>query len=261
MTRHIAEFLYVAVRYPHSPSGLQGKACVCGTPLSSRIAEPLSNCCSHNPSPLESSNTNKMCVWMCVMLLCMWMCVLLSCLWWSLLSWSWSVLWLSCVCFCGYYVPTVMCPMLCTQCESLVVHRVIFVVFHPSTCGPQNTSVRYRKISFSLKHPVFPIADETVKLSGGDQRLRTSTLIRDSPDRGEEQDNLQGESEVSSSTSRQDSSWYDDEAKDYFSLSQENLFTRVKLYVPTEESFPISTKIYRHYQDHGYILGCVVGET
>ena len=30
---------------------------------------------------------------------------------------------------------------------------------------------------------IFPIADETVKLSGGDQVLRTSTLIRDHPDR------------------------------------------------------------------------------
>ena len=44
----------------------------------------------------------------------------------------------------------------------------------------------------------FPIADGTVKISGGDQDLRTSTLIRDSPDRGEEHDNLRGESEGSS---------------------------------------------------------------
>ena len=50
-----------------------------------------------------------------------------------------------------------------------------------------------------------PIADGTVKLSGGDQDLRTSTLIRDSPDRGEEQDNLRGESDGSSSTSLRDS--------------------------------------------------------
>ena len=37
------------------PFRTQGKACVCGTPLSFRITELLSNCCSHNPSPLESS--------------------------------------------------------------------------------------------------------------------------------------------------------------------------------------------------------------
>ena len=36
---------------------------------------------------------------------------------------------------------------------------------------------------------IFPIADGTVKISGGDRRLRTSTLIRDRPERGEEQEN------------------------------------------------------------------------
>ena len=36
---------------------------------------------------------------------------------------------------------------------------------------------------------IFPVADGSVKRSGGDQDLRSSTLIRDSPDRGEEQDN------------------------------------------------------------------------
>ena len=41
------------------PFKIRGKACVCGTPLSCRITEPLSNCCSHNPSPLESSKKKK----------------------------------------------------------------------------------------------------------------------------------------------------------------------------------------------------------
>ena len=36
---------------------------------------------------------------------------------------------------------------------------------------------------------IFPIADGTVKISGEDQHLRTSTSFWDSPDRGEEQDN------------------------------------------------------------------------
>ena len=65
---------------------------------------------------------------------------------------------------------------------------------------------------------MFPVADGTVKISGGDQDLRTATLIRDSPDRGEEQDNLRGESDGSSSTPRQDSSWYDGEAQNDFSV-------------------------------------------
>ena len=53
---------------------------------------------------------------------------------------------------------------------------------------------------------LFPIADGTVELSEGDPVLRTFTLIRDRPDRGEEQGNLQGESDGSSSTPFRDSS-------------------------------------------------------
>ena len=39
---------------------------------------------------------------------------------------------------------------------------------------------------------VFPIQDGKVKLSGGDQLLRTSTLVRDSRQRGEEREDLRG---------------------------------------------------------------------
>ena len=80
--------------------------------------------------------------------------------------------------------------------------------------------------------------------------LRTSTSIRDSPDRGEEQDNLWGESDGSSSTSRQDSSWYDGEAKNDFCsftgdfIHRRHVKPRVRLYVPTEESSPISLKYF-----------------
>ena len=42
---------------------------------------------------------------------------------------------------------------------------------------------------------IFPVADGTVKLSEGEQDLRTSTLTRDRPERGEEQDILQGKSD------------------------------------------------------------------
>ena len=35
---------------------------------------------------------------------------------------------------------------------------------------------------------IFPVADGTVKVSGGDRRLRTSTFIRVRPERGEEQE-------------------------------------------------------------------------
>ena len=37
---------------------------------------------------------------------------------------------------------------------------------------------------------IFPVADGTVKIFGGEQRLRTSTLTRDRPERGGEQEIL-----------------------------------------------------------------------
>ena len=91
---------------------------------------------------------------------------------------------------------------------------------------------------------IFPVADGTVKLSGGDQ----ATFIRDSPKLGEEQGNLPGESDGSSSTPLQDSSPDDGDARNVFwSISgnfvyRHHLETRVKLYVPREETFPIPLK-------------------
>ena len=57
----------------------------------------------------------------------------------------------------------------------------------------------------------FPVADGTVKIFGREQRLRTSTLNRDRPERGEEQEILQGESGgLFSPSPRQDDSTRDD---------------------------------------------------
>ena len=100
------------------------------------------------------------------------------------------------------------------------------------------------------EHFIFPVADGTVKICGGDQRVRTSTLIRDRPDQGEEQEILQGESdELSSPTPLQDDSTLNDaEAKNgFWSITGDFIFRhrvepRVKLYVPREESFPIPLK-------------------
>ena len=92
---------------------------------------------------------------------------------------------------------------------------------------------------------IFPFADGTVKISGGDQRLRTSTLIRDRPERGVEQENHRGESDgLCPRTPHQDDSTVDDaEAKnDFWSIAgdficRHHVELRVKLYVPREESF------------------------
>ena len=54
-----------------------------------------------------------------------------------------------------------------------------------------------KEVQTPMSGEKFDIPDRTCKekRSGGDQDLRTSTLIRDRPDRGEEQGNLQGESD------------------------------------------------------------------
>ena len=56
---------------------------------------------------------------------------------------------------------------------------------------------------------IFPVADGTVKIFGGEQRLRTSTSTRDCPERGEEQEVLQHE--LHSPTPHQEDSTRDDE--------------------------------------------------
>ena len=69
---------------------------------------------------------------------------------------------------------------------------------------------------------IFPVADGTVKTPGRDRCLRPSTLIRDHPERGEEQEVFRGESDgLSSPTPLQDDSTRDDaEAKnDFWSIA------------------------------------------
>ena len=75
-------------------------------------------------------------------------------------------------------------------------------------------------------------------------------MIRDRPERGEEQEVLRGKSDgLSSPTPLQDDPTLDDaEAKDdFWSTTGDFIYRhyvepRVKLYVPTEESFPVSLK-------------------
>ena len=97
---------------------------------------------------------------------------------------------------------------------------------------------------------IFPVADGTVKIFGAEQRLRKSTLTRDCPERGEEQEILQGKSdELQYPTPVQEDSTRDDEeAKSDFStvtrkfIYRHHVVPRVKLYVPKEESFPFPLK-------------------
>ena len=92
---------------------------------------------------------------------------------------------------------------------------------------------------------IFPVADGRINLSGGDQELGTSTLIRDHPIRGEGQRDFLGESEGSSPSPPHDSYPDAGEARnDFWSMSGNLIYhhhvePRVKLYSPREESFPI----------------------
>ena len=95
---------------------------------------------------------------------------------------------------------------------------------------------------------IFPVADGRIKFVGGDQELRTSTLIRDHPTQGESHLDFLGESEGSPPPPPQDS--YPDAGEainNFWSMSRNFMYRhhvepRVKLYSPREESFPIPLK-------------------
>ena len=94
---------------------------------------------------------------------------------------------------------------------------------------------------------ICPIADGRIKIPGGDQELRTSTLVRHRPIQGESTVDFLGESE-GSLPQPQDSLPDASEAKnDFWSMSGNFIYRHhvepgVKLYSSREESFPIPLK-------------------
>ena len=94
---------------------------------------------------------------------------------------------------------------------------------------------------------IFPIADGRIKTLGGDQDLRTSTLVRHRPIQGESNIDFLGESE-GSLPQLQDSLPDAGEAiNDFWSMPGNFIYRhhvepRVKLYSLREESFPIPLK-------------------
>ena len=94
---------------------------------------------------------------------------------------------------------------------------------------------------------IFPAADGRVNLSGRDQELRTSTLIREHPIRGEDQRDFLGESEGSLPPPQDSFPDAGEAINDFWSVSGNFIYhhhvePRVKLYSPREESFPIPLK-------------------
>ena len=94
---------------------------------------------------------------------------------------------------------------------------------------------------------IFPVADGRIKPFGGDQDLRTPTLIREHPIRGEGQRDFLGESEGSLPPLKDSLLDACEAIKDFWSMSRNFIYRhhvepRVKLYSPREESFPIPLK-------------------
>ena len=86
---------------------------------------------------------------------------------------------------------------------------------------------------------IFPAADGRIKLSGGDQELRTPTLIREHPNRGESHLDFLGESEGSLPPPHDSFPDAGEAINDFWSMSGNFLYRhhvepRVKLYSPRE---------------------------
>ena len=94
---------------------------------------------------------------------------------------------------------------------------------------------------------IYPIADGRIKTLGGDQDLRTSTLIRQRPIRGESHLDFVGESEGSLPPPHDSFPGTGEAENDCWSMSGNFIYRhhvepRVKRYSPREESFPIPLK-------------------
>ena len=94
---------------------------------------------------------------------------------------------------------------------------------------------------------ILPIADGRIETLGGDQDLRTSTLVRRRPIQGESNIDFLGESE--GSLLQPEDSFPDagEAINDFWYMSGNFIYRnhvelRVKLYSPTAESFPIPLK-------------------
>ena len=76
---------------------------------------------------------------------------------------------------------------------------------------------------------IFPVADGRIKFAGGDQELRTSTLIREHPIRGESQRDFLGESKGSPPPPQDSLPDAGEAINDFSGPCQETSFTAITL--------------------------------
>ena len=104
-----------------------------------------------------------------------------------------------------------------------------------------------KEVIFPKEKWIFPATNGRIKLPGGDQDLRTSTLIRDRPIRGESHVDFLGESEGSLLPPHDSFPDAGEAINDFWSISGNFIYRhhvepRVKLYSPREEPFPVPLK-------------------
>ena len=112
---------------------------------------------------------------------------------------------------------------------------------------------------------VFPIADGRIKTPGGDQELRTSTLVRHRPIQGESNVDFLEESEGSLPQPQDSFPDAGEAINDFWSMSGSFIYRhhvepRVKLYSPREESFPTPLKYIDVSRNYSYEFGCQARE-
>ena len=109
---------------------------------------------------------------------------------------------------------------------------------------------------------IFPVADGRIKFIGGDQELRTFTLIRDHPIRGESQRDFLGESEGSPRPPPQDSLPDAGEAMKWLLVHVRKLhippsrWTQSQTLLAERRIIPNSTEIHWRLQNYSHELGC-----
>ena len=116
------------------------------------------------------------------------------------------------------------------------------------------------------RESIFAIADGRIKTTGGDQDLRTSTLVRRRPMQGVSNIDFLGESEGSLPKAQESLPDAREAINDFWSMSGNFIYRHhvepsVKLYSPREESFPIPLKYMDVSRTKHTNFGCKARET